>query len=125
MGVMAYQAREAPAAEWPRIGALAGWAAVPDPTMARVVVVEEAGQIVGAWCLLTAIHLEGAWIAPSHRCRVGVVRRLVAGVFEILRVCEARVVYTAAVDPDVGRLARKLGFERFPGEWFVKALAGT
>ena len=120
-----YTAREADPSEWAHVAQLAEWGMVPDPTMARVVVVEAEGQVVGAWCILTAIRLEGAWIAPSHRARVGVVKRLTEGVFSILRACEARVVYTAATSAAVERLILKLGFQRFPADWYVKVLGET
>lgn len=37
------------------------------PERAQVVVVEEGDRIVGAWAVLTVVHLEGFWLAPEYR----------------------------------------------------------
>ena len=50
-----------------------------DPTLVRVVVVEELGDIIGCVVLARTVVADGLWIAPVHRGRTSVARRLLAG----------------------------------------------
>jgi ribosomal protein S18 acetylase RimI-like enzyme len=89
------------------------------PEAARVLVVEDDGAIVGCWSALPLWHLEGLWIAPEHRGRSSVARRLLAGMRGILRGLGARTALTAAVSDDVADMALRLGGFQLPGRHFV------
>lgn len=41
-----------------------------------VLVVEDHGEIVGCWSVMTCVHVEGLWIDPRYRRKVAVGRRL-------------------------------------------------
>lgn len=41
-----------------------------------VVVVEDHGEIIGCWSVMTCVHVEGIWIDPRYRRKVAVGRRL-------------------------------------------------
>jgi hypothetical protein len=46
------------------------------PSTTRVIVVEEAGNIVACVTGMLVLHAENLWIAPTHRKRAGVWRSL-------------------------------------------------
>lgn len=50
-----------------------------DPKLVRLVVVEELGDIIGCVVLAHTVIADGVWIAPPHRGRASVARRLLAG----------------------------------------------
>lgn len=96
-----------------------------DPARAMVVVVEDGMEIVGCWALLSTLHAEGVWVAPAHRGRVGVARRLVDGLFLAARQLGAKTVITGASTPAVERLLTKhLGAVPVPGKQFVFGTGG-
>jgi hypothetical protein len=116
-----YQTRMLPPEEWSR---LAGTEAESvwhlfDPTNTRVVVIEDGDAIVGCWVLLRVIHAECLWIAPSHRCKVGVIKRLLRGMKTLASGWGATQVVTAAMSDDVRTLIGKFGGTRVPGEAYV------
>jgi ribosomal protein S18 acetylase RimI-like enzyme len=117
-----------PPEEWGKLDGteLAAWAPQMDPTRATVVVVEdEAGTVIGCWALVQVLHAEGVWVAPSHRGRASVARRLVRATLEAARQRGVRAVATAAVTPDVERLlTRHLGATELPGKQYVLATGG-
>lgn len=88
------------------------------PAAAQVLVVEDDGRIVACWSLMPVWHVEGVWIAPEQRGRLGVVRRLVAGMFGLARSLGAGAVLTAAMTPEVEDLCRRLGGVEIPGKHF-------
>lgn len=66
-----------PREEWPRLAGTEAETIWPQLTdAARVVVVEDATGIVGCVLLQPVLHAECLWIAPAHRGRGGVARRL-------------------------------------------------
>ena len=70
-------------AEWPEKlkGTLLETAAGQLPRQALVMAVEDDAQrLVGCVALFPVWHLEGVWIAPEQRGRVGVARRLVTAI---------------------------------------------
>lgn len=81
--------RVLPPEEWPRLQGTeleTVWPTLPQDE-ARIVVVEDAGQIIGCWAAFRAVHVEGVWIHPDHRGKVGVrlwraMRRVIADVFD-------------------------------------------
>lgn len=87
-----------PVEEWPRLAGTLLETVWPglDPASTRIIVVEEDGQILGCVTLFQAWHLDGAWIHPDYRRRVGVMRRLLKGLTELLRIFRpVEVVVTA------------------------------
>ncbi len=113
--------RELPPAEWAR---LAGteletvWRGLP-PSDARIVVVEdESGAIVGCWAALRVLHVEGVWIAPKHRGRAAVARRLWSGMGRALESFGAGGAWTAALAPALAALLGKRAV-RVAGEHYL------
>jgi N-acetylglutamate synthase-like GNAT family acetyltransferase len=74
---------------------------------ARVMVVEESGQIIGCWAIFPVLHCEGLWIAPSHRGRAGVGRSLLRLMHLLARLAGMPSVMTAAVTDSVASLILK------------------
>lgn len=88
------------------------------PDGSRIVVVEDGDRIVGCWALYSQVHCEGVWIAPSHRGRASVARRLVVGMRSLAQAMGARAVNTASVSGEVSNMLRKLGAVQLDGEHF-------
>jgi hypothetical protein len=66
-----------PPSEWSRLeGTLLEQTWPVLPRGAVVLAVEQDGQILGCVAAWQVWHLEGLWIAPAHRGKVGVGRRL-------------------------------------------------
>ncbi len=87
---------------------------------ARVIVVEDGGQILGCHVLQPILHAEGLWIHPDHRGRVSVARRLWGAVQR-----QAREHFgvdwfaTGAVTDDVCRLLEHVGAVKLPDHYMV------
>lgn len=115
-----------PRDEWPRLaGTLLERAWPHFEGQATVVVVERDGAIVGCAAVFQAWHLEGAWIAPEHRGRVGVGRRLIAGMRAAIRATGARELLTMVCDPDTRRLHTPFGESvRLDGEHYAVQVKG-
>jgi hypothetical protein len=117
-----FTTRVLPPAEWP--GLVGTELEVVWPHMRpqdSVVVVEDRGDIVGCWALLTVKHVEGLWIAPAHRGRSSVGRRLLAGMGAL--VGPSTPVFTAALTDDVRQLLSRIG-TRLPGDHYVLNFGG-
>lgn len=110
-----------PPSEWDRLAGTELETVHPHlPESARVIVVEdEAGAIVGCWCVFTSVHAEGVWIAPEHRTRGTVARRLLVGLRHQLEDLGATAVMTGAVSDDVRALIARLQGQPLPGEQYV------
>jgi hypothetical protein len=89
------------------------------PEQARVIVVEEHGEIIGTWTLLPIWHAECVWVRPDHRSRSSVARRLLAGMWQAAKSVGTRSVWTAAMSDDVKVIIGKLNGQPLPGEHFV------
>lgn len=100
-----------PPEEWPKLAGTLLEAAWPhlDHERARIVVVEDEGQIVGCLSLFPVWHLEGAWVAPAYRARIGVGRRLLTAIRETIRTVGATEVWTMAVNREASRMCRRFG----------------
>lgn len=116
-----------PPAEWARLaGTEAGEIAPRLPRdSASILVVEEDGAIVATWALITMVHAEGLWIAPSHRGRFGVVKRLLSGMRAMAHSLGAPAVQTAAISTEVADFIRRLGGSPLPGQAFVLPMGGN
>ena len=118
---MAYTTRVLERSEWARLAGTDADGLWPHlPETARVVVVESAERvIVGCWILLSVAHVECLWIAPTHRKRTGVARRLLNGMRTLTASMGIRRVMTAAVTEDVRTLLYHAGAEQVPGTHYM------
>lgn len=97
-----------PRREWHRLsGTLLGGVALRSDT--QVIVVEDGDEVVGCWALMPVYHAEGAWIAPAHRGKATVGRRLLAGMRRLVREFGLREVAMMTTNPQTTRMAQKLG----------------
>lgn len=94
-------------------------AAVPYLDGAQVVVVEDGETVVGCWALIPYVHVEGVWIAPAHRGRGSVARRLLSGMRRAAQAMGVSTVMTAAISDDVRELLAHLGATKLPGEHYA------
>lgn len=85
------------------------------PADAEVVVVEEAEEIVGCWALIPYYHAEGVWIAPAHRGRAGVAKRLWAGMRELAQQKQTGAILTGCASSEVKALLEHLPAVALPG----------
>jgi hypothetical protein len=118
---MSLVTRELPPNEWCR---LAGtdlrdvWQKL-SPESARIVVVEDAGQIVGHCTVLSWVHLEGLGIAPTHR-RTGLVwRRLMRAVADIGREVGVGAMVAGTDSDAMTDYLRRLGGTALPATFYV------
>lgn len=102
-----------PVEEWPRLrGTLLDPAWQDFAPTDRVLVVEDGGEIVGCVALFQRWHLEGAWIHPDCRGRVGIGRRIWSGVKALVQAIGCPEVVSMAVTPESRRPIEKLGAAR-------------
>lgn len=88
----------------------------------RIIAVEEAGQIIGYWAVAVLVHAEPLWLGERARGRPGVVRRLLNGLVALLQRLDCQVAFGVINDKDFDinlPMARRLGFERVPGDLYV------
>jgi len=116
--------RVLPPAEWPRLLGTELETVVPVlPEDAEVLVVEHDGAIVGCWALYPLLHVEGVWVAPEHRGRGGVFRRLLTGMRTLVHGHGREVVQTGALWGDEGAVVatmlQKLGAVELVGRHFA------
>ena len=110
-----------PSDEWAKlaiteVGPVWSWL----PPNARVVVVEdEEQQLMGCHVLLPVWHLEGLWIAPDHRRRTSVARRLWSRVQQEARSLGVTQLVTAAADDTVKGLLTHVGAIPLPDHFVV------
>ena len=111
-----------PPEEWPRLAGTeleAVWPHLRPAHQATVLVVEDGEAIVGCWLLLTLAHCEGVWVAPTHRGKGSVARRLLAAMRREVQQRGFATVLTGAMTPDVERIIRGLGGHPLPGAQYV------
>jgi N-acetylglutamate synthase-like GNAT family acetyltransferase len=102
--------RVLPPEEWARLEALPfGRNGLPGRDDMVVVVAEEDGAIVGLWSAMTAVHMEGLWVADRLR-RTGVFDGINARMLETLKKLGIRNVFTLVAEPYVKEIALKRGF---------------
>ena len=90
------------------------------PLNACVVVVEQDERIIGCWSLLPVVHVEGLWLAPESRCKVGVVKALWNQMVAAARMLGAgETVMTACADLRVRKLLKHAGATAFPFQEYV------
>lgn len=113
--------RVLPHEEWGKLAGTEAEAVWPhlDPETTRVLVVEDAGEVVGAWLMLRMVHAECLWIKPSHRGVYGVAKRLLKGMRQIATEWGAPKVITGSTDPHVTELIERFGGVPMPCETFI------
>lgn len=115
--------RVLPVDEWPRLSQVPcdtpWW--LFDPVRARVLVVEDAGQIVATCALLPFVHAECLWIAETHK-RAG--RRLLRGVYQQARAMGARSLWSGSLSERMTSILYRLGATRLPGFSYVFPVKG-
>jgi hypothetical protein len=116
--------RVLPRTEWPRLLGTELATVFPVlPEDAEVLVVENGGAIVGCWALYPLLHVEGVWVAPEHRGRGSVFRRLLVGMRALVHGRGREVVQTGALCTDEGAIVatmlQKVGAVELPGRHFA------
>lgn len=66
----------------------------------NVIVVEDHGEIIGCWSVMTCVHVEGLWIDPRYRKKVAVARRLWNAMREIVKTRGAKGALMCVVTDD-------------------------
>lgn len=89
---------------------------------ARPLVVEDETRIVGCWVLLPMWHAECLWIAPSHRTKASVGRRLLRGLWTAAAAMGIERIWTSAGSDDVRQLLTRYGAQAMPGDHFVMGM---
>ena len=114
-------ARILPKEEWSRLNGTEAETLWPllDPENARVLVVEDAGEIVGTWVGMRVVHMECLWVKPSHRGAFGVTKRLLRGMREIAAFWGTNKVITGSVSEHVTDLIRRFGGVPMACESFI------
>lgn len=116
-----------PPSEWHRLVGTEVESIVPGlvPEKTAVLVVEDAGQIIGTWVALRMEHVECFWIAPEHRGKAAVAGRLLREMRAVLGSWSAPCPLTASVTPEMTAMIERLGGIRLPGEHFALPMGVT
>lgn len=88
---------------------------------ARVIVVEDAGAIVGHLLLAPMWHAEGFGVVDGYRGR-GVDRLLVDAMHAEARALGVETVFPAAASDGMVRYVTRLGAVEIPARWFALAV---
>jgi hypothetical protein len=113
--------RVLPPEEWSRLQGTEAehlWP-VLDPATAQVLVVERDHMIVGCWTLMTVLHVECLWIAPTDRGRGGVARRLLRFMREMATAAGFRTVVTSAMSDEIRALLAHVNAVPIPGDFYA------
>jgi len=103
--------RVLPPSEWPKLaGTLLEtvWPSL-DPDIDVVLVIERDGTIVGCTSFLPRWHLEGTWIAPTERKKVGVGRLLLSGIYRTASELRVKELLMMSTNKETSVLCRRLG----------------
>ena len=115
--------RMLPRDEWPRLVGTeleSTWKLLLRSPQAEVLAVEDReGHIVGCWALFPVWHVEGIFIAPAHRQRATVARKLLAGIRLLCGKKNIAQVVTGAITPEVESFILRLGGTPLPGAHFA------
>ncbi len=111
-----------PPEEWPRLPDGATVWPLMDPARGQILVVEEDGAIVGTLTLLQVTHAECLWIAPSHRRRFGVMKRLLDGMWTVARALPVRAIWSGALSDTMRDILTRIGGVPVPGDSYVFAV---
>lgn len=116
-----YTARVLAPEEWPLMTTpeLRTYLSLTRPEDTQVVVVEDQGRVIAQWAVLRIVHLEGLWIDPAYRNRVGVARRLLAMTLTVARRWAPEWVMTGADSAPIRRMLTRFGAEPVPAQMFL------
>jgi hypothetical protein len=109
-----------PPDEWPKLHGTELETVWPflDPQTARVIVVEEHGDITGCWALFSQVHAEGLWIKPECRGQSAVGRHLLVAMKHHALQMGARSVATASLSQTVSELLAHIGAVELVGQHY-------
>jgi len=115
--------RQLPAEEWHRLRGLGPFPtdAALNPDHWRVLVAEEAGEIVGFTCLYETVHNDPWWVREDHRKNPTLLRGLLREMFTVLREYDVQFVHAVVPDllADQQALVKRFGFEEAPGKLYI------
>lgn len=119
-------ARVLPKEEWPRLRGTEAETLWPylNPARASVIVVEDDGIIVGCHVLMYVLHAECLWIAPEHRGKSSVGRRLWRAVQNAVKSVGVDSLVTGACDDTVRGLLAHVGATKIPCDQYVVPIQG-
>lgn len=92
------------------------------PDHVEVIVVEDAGRIVGLVTLLSVLHAECVEIAREHRGKAAVGRLLLQALTERVQAAHGTAVWASAIDDRMARILSSLGSPVPSAEHFVLPL---
>ena len=108
-------------AEWQErlVGTALDGAPLVEGLSAAIVVEDEDGVVVACWGIMTTVHVEGLWIAESHRGHPGVARALLSTTVQELQRNDVREVLTQSLTPEIDAMITKVGGSKVPGQTWV------
>lgn len=118
---MNFTTRILPAAEWSSLAETTladSWPQL-DPAKHHVLVVEQDGVVCGCLALLQSVHAEFLWIAPAHRGKASVGRRLRGAMLDLVRRWGFPTVLMASMDARMRGIVLGLGAIQLPGDHYV------
>jgi len=114
--------RVLPPEEWDRLRTFPDFlGGLPDPSHWRIIVAEDAGQILAYNCLYEAVHAEPLWIRPDHRHHAHLFRDLWRVTKQTLEEAGVDLVHVCVPDtlPGQQRLVEKFGGIPAPGKLYL------
>lgn len=118
-----FTTRVLPSSEYGRLAGTDLASVAPQlPGHAVVLVVEDRDRIVGCWAVFRCVHVEGLWIAPDHRKRAGVLRRLWTAMRAHVHSWGVASVVTGSTTDEVTSLLTRAGASQVPGTAWVLPL---
>lgn len=119
--------RVLPPEEWAKLDAVGAETVWPmlDPLRAQILVIEDEGRIVGTLTLMSVLHAECLWIAPSHRKGFGVAKRLLDGMWTSARAHGVRALWSGSLSETMTNILHRIGASEVPGRSFVFPVKGS
>ncbi len=110
-----------PPDEWPKLAGTELETVWPvlDREKARVMVVEDGGQIVACWSMFPVFHVEGVWLHPDYRGHVGVVGKLLGFMRQLAHAAGVKSVMTGCLSSNVADYLDRIGAVPLEGRQYV------
>lgn len=110
-----------PPDEWHRLKGteLENFARQLSPTETHIIAVEQGDELIACWAVTRIVHFEGLWVAPAHRKRVGVARRLLTAARHTLAAMGANWALTGAATDEVRQMLETFGAQRMPMDTYM------
>ena len=110
--------------EWANLEMLGEMPLLPHvlPENMAVVVVEEAGQVLGVMQVAQVTHFEGLWIKPEYRGNPGVMRALMRLATAIPQVRGECWVFGGAADDTMRSFNERLGGSKVGADFYTLPL---